>query len=148
MLLEKVHNSELRPQASFIDRMPVVLKIRPNTMSDTITLYHNPRCSKSRAALALLQEHGVEPQVVRYLETPLTLKALQQLNKALAVAPRDMLRTNEDAYKSLNLAAETSGTALLQAIVQHPKLLQRPIAVKGGRAVIGRPPETVLELLE
>lgn len=117
-------------------------------MKDTVTLYHNPRCSKSREALALLEKRGVAPEVIRYLDTPLSAKDIKTLLKQLNVSPRELLRTNEDAYKALNLSdpATTDG-AIIKALTENPKLLQRPIAVKGDRAVIGRPPETVLELL-
>ncbi|RMF17392.1 MAG: arsenate reductase (glutaredoxin) [Gammaproteobacteria bacterium] len=115
---------------------------------DTITLYHNPRCSKSRQALALLQERGVEPDIVRYLENPPDVNTLRQLVKALNRPVRDILRTKEAPYKELDLARpELDDDSLLEAIAAHPKLLERPIAVKGDRAVIGRPPENVLELL-
>lgn len=113
-----------------------------------ITLYHNPRCSKSRQALALLQEHGIEPDTVLYLEQPLTLVQLRALLAKLGMAPRELLRTGEDDYKALNLAdASLSDEVLLKAMVAQPKLIERPIAVRGDRAVVGRPPERVLELL-
>ncbi|MDQ2075268.1 arsenate reductase (glutaredoxin) [Marinimicrobium sp. ABcell2] len=113
-----------------------------------MTLYHNPRCSKSRQALALLQERGAEPTVVRYLETPMDAPSLQTLLQCLGIGARDLLRTGEPEYKDLNLADETSEQALINAMVDHPKLIERPILVSGKRAVIGRPPERVLELLE
>lgn len=113
-----------------------------------ITLYHNPRCSKSRQALALLQEHGIEPDTVLYLEQPPTLAQLRELLAKLGMAPRELLRKGEDAYKALNLAdASLSDEVLLKAMVAQPKLIERPIAVRGDRAVVGRPPERVLELL-
>lgn len=113
-----------------------------------ITLYHNPRCSKSRQALALLQEHGIEPDTVLYLEQPLTLVQLRALLAKLGIGPRELLRTGEDDYKALNLAdASLSDEVLLKAMVAQPKLIERPIAVRGDRAVVGRPPERVLELL-
>lgn len=113
-----------------------------------ITLYHNPRCSKSRQALALLQEHGIEPDTVLYLEQPPTLAQLRELLVKLGMAPRELLRKGEDDYKALNLAdAGLSDEALLKAMVAQPKLIERPIAVRGDRAVVGRPPERVLALL-
>ena len=112
------------------------------------TIYHNPRCSKSRQTLQLLQEHGIEPEVVLYLETPPTNDTLSSLLHKLGIGARDLLRTGEDAYKQLQLKdSGLSDAQLIEAMVQHPKLIQRPIVVKGDRAVLGRPPENVLELL-
>ncbi|CBL46850.1 Arsenate reductase [gamma proteobacterium HdN1] len=112
------------------------------------TIYHNPRCSKSRETLALLQQHGVTPDVVLYLENPPSRTRLKELLKALGMKSRDILRTKEKEYEDLGLAdAKLSETALLDAIAAHPRLLERPIVVVGERAVIGRPPENVLALL-
>ena len=112
------------------------------------TIYHNPRCSKSRQTLQLLQENGVEPEVVLYLETPPSRDTLAELLQKLGIGARDLLRTGEDAYKELQLNdKDLSDEQLLDAMEQHPKLIQRPIVVKGDRAVLGRPPENVLELL-
>jgi len=118
-------------------------------MSDAVTIYHNPRCSKSRETLSLLKSHGVEPQVVLYLETPpdaATLRGLvQMLNLSSA---RDLMRQKEELYRTLNLAdSGLSEEALIQAMVENPKLIERPVVVKQGQARIGRPPEQVLELL-
>lgn len=111
-------------------------------------LLHNPRCSKSREALALLQANGVDPEIVRYLETPLDAVALKRLLKQLALPARALLRTGEDAYKMLGLAnPEIDGDALIAAMAAHPQLIERPVFVHRGRAVVGRPPERVLELL-
>jgi arsenate reductase len=113
-----------------------------------ITLYHNPRCSKSREALNLLREQGLEPEVILYLETPPTAKALKRLLAQLGITARDLLRKGEDAYKDLGLAdTKLSETALIKAMVENPKLIERPIAVKEDKAVIGRPPENVLALI-
>lgn len=113
-----------------------------------ITLYHNPRCSKSRQALALLQEHGIEPDVRLYLENPPSAAELKKLLAALGIRARDLLRTGEDAYKTLELQQESlSEAALIKAMVSHPKLIERPIAIKSDKAIIGRPPENVLALL-
>lgn len=113
-----------------------------------ITLYHNPRCSKSRDALALLREHGHEPEVILYLETPPSGKTLKALLAKLGISARDLLRKGEDAYKELNLADEKlSDAALIKAMVENPKLIERPIAVNGDKAVIGRPPENVLQVI-
>lgn len=113
-----------------------------------LTLYHNPRCSKSRAALELLQARGLEPIIVRYLETPPDAATLQALLGKLGISARTLLRTGEEEYKTLDLADATLGEeALVQAMAKHPKLIERPILVNGERAVIGRPPENVLEIL-
>lgn len=113
-----------------------------------ITLYHNPRCSKSRQTLALLREHDIEPDIVEYLETPPNEATLRELQSMLGVNVREMMRTNEAAYKELGLGRDSvTETELLAAIAAHPILLQRPIVVHGKRAVIGRPPENVLDLL-
>ncbi|MGH8127571.1 MAG: arsenate reductase (glutaredoxin) [Gammaproteobacteria bacterium] len=112
-----------------------------------ITLYHNPRCSKSRAALALLEEGGDDIRVIEYLKTPPTAEQLERLAAQLNVPIREMMRSNEAVYKELGLGdAACNDDDLLSAIAKHPILLQRPIAVAGKRAVIGRPPEKVLEL--
>jgi len=112
-------------------------------------LYHNPRCSKSRGALELLQERGIEPEVVRYLETPPDADALRGLVERLGIRPRGLLRTGEEEYASLGLADPSlDDDAIIAAMAAHPRLIERPILVRGGRAVIGRPPEKVLELLD
>lgn len=117
-------------------------------MSDAPTLYHNPRCSKSRATLALLREQGVEPEIVDYLKTPPDAATLHDVIEKLGIRPRDLLRTGEAEYRKLGLKdAEMDDEALIQTMVQHPKLIERPILVVGGQARIGRPPEQVLEIL-
>lgn len=114
-----------------------------------VTIYHNPRCSKSRETLALLEQQGVEPQVVLYLDTPPSVAELKKLLQELGfTSARELMRKKEDLYKDLKLADETlSEEQLLQAMVSNPKLIERPIVVKGGKARIGRPPEQVLEIL-
>ena len=113
-----------------------------------LTLYHNPRCSKSRGALELLEARGLTPTVVRYLETPLDAAQIQRLLTKLGIPARQLLRTGEDAYKTLNLAdSNLSDAQLIATIAAHPKLMERPILEVGNQAVIGRPPETILELL-
>ena len=113
-----------------------------------LTLYHNPRCSKSRGALELLEARGLTPTVVRYLETPLSATQIKALLGKLGISARQLLRSGEEEYKTLNLAdASLSEQQLIDAIAAHPKLLERPILEVGDRAVIGRPPENVLELL-
>ncbi|GAK29490.1 arsenate reductase (glutaredoxin) [Serratia liquefaciens] len=114
-----------------------------------VTIYHNPRCSKSRETLALLEQHGVKPDVVLYLETPPSVDQLKKLLKELGFSSaRELMRKKEDLYKDLKLADENLSEAqLLQAMVDNPKLIERPIVVKGTQARIGRPPEQVLEIL-
>ena len=112
------------------------------------TLYHNTRCSKSRGALELLQSRGIEPEVVYYLETPPSPAQLRELLRMLGLPARELLRKGEDAYRELGLDdASLSEDALIEAMAEHPKLIERPVFVNGGRAVIGRPPERVLEIL-
>lgn len=113
-----------------------------------LTLYHNPRCSKSRGALELLEARGLAPTIVRYLETPPDAATLAQLLGKLGIGARQLLRTGEDEYKALDLANPAlSDAQLIDAMVKHPKLIERPILVAGDKAVVGRPPEKVLEIL-
>ena len=113
-----------------------------------LTLYHNPRCSKSRGALELLEARGLQPKVVRYLETPPSAAELEELLAKLGILARQLLRSGEEEYKALNLGDPALGEEqLIAAMVAHPRLIERPILVAGDRAVIGRPPEKVLELL-
>lgn len=116
-------------------------------MNDAV-LYHNPRCSKSRAALELLASRGVKPAIVRYLDQPPDAAALRALLDKLGLPARALLRTGEDEYRALKLADPSlDEAALIEAMAAHPRLIERPIFVRGNRAVIGRPPERVLELL-
>ena len=113
-----------------------------------LTLYHNPRCSKSRGALELLEARGLTPTVVRYLDEPLDAAQIQGLLKKLGLSARQLLRTGEEDYKTLHLTdASLSEAQLIAAIAAHPKLMERPILEVGDKAVIGRPPEQILELL-
>lgn len=113
-----------------------------------LTLYHNPRCSKSRSALELLEARGLAPTVVRYLDTPLDATQLQALLAKLGMDARQLLRSGEDEYKALGLAdTSLSEAQLIAAMAAHPKLIERPILEVGDRAVIGRPPENILEIL-
>ncbi|NUS38887.1 MAG: arsenate reductase (glutaredoxin) [Lysobacter sp.] len=115
---------------------------------DATRLYHNPRCSKSRGALELLRERGIEPVVVPYLEQPPRVDELRALLRLLGLPPRALLRTGEEDYAALGLDDPAlDDEALLAAMHAHPRLIERPILVHGGRAVIGRPPERVLDLL-
>jgi arsenate reductase len=113
-----------------------------------MTLYHNPRCSKSRSALQLLEDRGLTPTIVRYLETPLSADQLQVLLGKLGLSARQLLRTGEDEYKTLGLSdPQLTDAQLIDAMVSQPKLIERPILVVGDKAAIGRPPENVLEIL-
>lgn len=120
-----------------------------NAMNDRVVIYHNPRCSKSRETLALLQQQGIEPQILRYLDTPPDAKTLGSLLQMLGFThARDLMRRNEALYKALNLGDETlSETQLIEAMATHPKLIERPIVVADGQARLGRPPENVLAIL-
>lgn len=115
----------------------------------TVTIYHNPRCSKSRETLKLLQDNNVEPVIVEYLKTPLTAEQIATLCKQLEMTARELMRKKEADYKENNFADTTlSEQQLLDAMVAYPKLIERPIVVVGEKAKIGRPPESVLELLD
>ena len=118
-------------------------------MTDAVKIYHNPRCSKSRETLNLLKSNDIDPEVVLYLETPPDAQTIRQLLKMLNMgSARELMRQKEDLYKSLNLN-DTSLTEarLIQAMVDNPKLIERPIVVANGKARIGRPPEDVLGIV-
>lgn len=117
-------------------------------MSDVI-IYHNPRCSKSRQTLALLEENNIQHDVVLYLESPPSETQLASIITKLGLVPRELLRKSEDIYKDQNLGdASLSDAELIAAMVKAPILIQRPIVVNGDRAKIGRPPEQVLEIID
>lgn len=113
-----------------------------------VTLYHNPRCSKSREALALLKAKGVEPEIVEYLKTPPSAAELKRILKLLGLNPRELMRRKEAAYGENRLDDPAlDDDALIAAMVANPILIERPIALAGGKAALGRPPEKVLEVL-
>lgn len=113
-----------------------------------IQILHNPRCSKSRHTLALLEEKGIEPVIIKYLDTPPTASELKSILQKLNISARDLLRKGEEEYKALNLSdTSLSEDALIEAMVSHPKLIERPIVIKDNQAKIGRPPESVLDIL-
>jgi arsenate reductase len=113
-----------------------------------LTLYHNPRCSKSRSALQLLEARGLTPTIVRYLDTPPSVAQLSDILGKLGIGARQLLRSGEDDYRTLNLADPgLSEAQLIEAMAAHPKLIERPILIVGSQAVIGRPPEKILEIL-
>ncbi|MBF0153590.1 MAG: arsenate reductase (glutaredoxin) [Magnetococcales bacterium] len=114
----------------------------------SVTLYHNPQCSKCREVLALLRSRGVEPRLVEYLKTPPDRQTLTAILALLGMEPRELMRTKEAAYKENNLHdPDLTREALIDAMVSHPRLIERPIAMTDKKAVVGRPPEKVLELL-
>jgi arsenate reductase len=113
-----------------------------------VRIYHNSRCSKSRATLALLQERGADVEVINYLDTPPTAAELSTLLQQLGMTPRQLLRQGEDDYQALDLDnSSLDDEALIAAMVAHPKLIERPIVVANGKAALGRPPEAVLAIL-
>ena len=113
-----------------------------------VTIYHNPRCSKSRQTLALIREQGIEPVIIDYLTNPPSEKTLTNLLKLLQLTPRELIRKSEPLYKDLNLANhQLTEKQLLQKMLEHPILIERPIVIANGQAVIGRPPENALGIL-
>lgn len=114
----------------------------------TFTIYHNPRCGKSRATLALLQEKQISPQIVEYLKTPPSAAELKALVAKLGVKPEQLVRKSEDVYKTKYAGKTLSDEQWIAALVQDPILIERPIVVSGTRAALGRPPENVLQLLD
>ena len=113
-----------------------------------VTIWHNAKCSKSRATLALLEEGGHRPTIVAYLDDPPSADELKRVLKLLGYQPRALIRTKEDLYKKLGLGDVHDDEALIRAMVENPILIERPIVICGDRAAIGRPPENVLKLLE
>jgi arsenate reductase len=112
------------------------------------TIYHNPRCSKSRETLALLEGRGISPRIVNYLETPPTVAELKAILKSLGLKPRDLMRMGETRYAELGLKdRDLDDDALIALMVANPILIERPIVVSGKKAAIGRPPEAVLKIL-
>ena len=116
-------------------------------MSQTVRIYHNPRCSKSRAACALLQEKGITAEVVDYLRTPPSRDELARIVQRLGMRPEEIVRTGEAVYKESYRGRTLSDDEWLDALAAHPILIERPIIIVGDKAVVGRPPERVLELL-
>lgn len=117
-------------------------------MTEPIRIFHNPRCSKSRQTLELLEKQGIEPEIIRYLETPPTEQELSDILDALSLQPRDLMRKGEKEYKELGLDdTSLNRTQLIAAMVATPKLIERPIVLANGKAAVGRPPESVLNIL-
>jgi len=114
----------------------------------SVSIYHNPRCSKSRQTLSLIQERGIQPKVIEYLEQPPSKAQLKKILIQLGMNARELIRKKEPEYKQLGLDDPgLTDDQLIDAMVQHPKLIERPIVVSGGKAALGRPPEKVLEIL-
>ena len=111
------------------------------------TIWHNPRCSKSRNAVTLLEEKGIDADVVKYLDTPPSKEELKEVLKMLGISARELMRTKEAIYKELDLKEVSDEEQLIEAMAEHPKLIERPIVIKDGKAVIGRPIENIIDLL-
>ena len=112
-----------------------------------ITIYHNTRWGKSRKTLQLLRDNGYEPNIIEYLKNPPNVKELNEICENLNMSAIDITRTNEKEYKQLNIPMNDTYDVLIEKIARHPKLLERPIVIKGKKGIIGRPPENVLKLL-
>ncbi len=113
-----------------------------------ITIWHNPRCSKSRNAAKLLEEQGIEAEVVKYLDTPPSKEEIKEVLKMLGIPARELMRTKEDIYKELGLKEVEDEEKLIEAMAEHPRLIERPVVIKDGKAAIGRPIEKIIELLD
>jgi len=111
------------------------------------TIYHNPRCTKSRAALAMLTERGIEPKIVEYLKTPPTAKELQAIVRKLGIKPEELVRKGEDVYKEKFAGRSLTDSQWIEALAANPVLIERPIVVRSDKAVLGRPPEKVESIL-
>ncbi len=116
--------------------------------TEDLIIWHNPRCSKSREALKLIQNSGVEPHIYKYLDEKPTKQQIKEVLKLLGAKPRDIMRTKESIYKELGLKDVEDDEKLIEAMAEHPKLIERPIVIKGEKAALGRPPEKVLEILK
>tara|TARA_R110001592_G_scaffold59905_3_gene182012 strand:- start:22936 stop:23289 length:354 start_codon:yes stop_codon:yes gene_type:complete len=117
-------------------------------MTNTVQIYHNPRCSKSRQTLAILEENKIKPEIILYLEDTPDAKTIHSLLNKLGMSARELLRKGEEAYKELNLKDTTLDEAfLIEKMLEFPKLIERPIVVKGDKAVLGRPPENAMKLI-
>lgn len=114
----------------------------------TYTIWHNPRCSKSREALSILESKGEEVEIIRYLDEMITHEMIKETLKKLGISARELMRTKEEEYKTLGLKDEMNEHKLIEAMVENPRLIERPVIIKGERAVLGRPPQKVLALFE
>ena len=117
-------------------------------MTTDVTIYYNPACSKSRLSLELLEKHGEHVEIIEYLDTPPDAGTLEAVLDMLGMEPRDLMRTHEKEYTAAGLDnPRLSRKQLIDAMIEHPRLIERPIVIKNGKAIIGRPPEKVLEVL-
>ena len=113
----------------------------------SVIIYHNPRCSKSRQALTLLEQEGIQPQVIEYLKTPPSAAELDRILTALGKQPEELLRKGEDEYKEHFKGKSLSRAEMIALMVKYPKVIERPIVVNGDKVALGRPPEDVLEVI-
>ena len=114
----------------------------------SVTIYHNPKCSKSRQTLELLSAKGITPTIIEYIKNPPTVEKLKEILSQLGIAPRDLMRKKEDTYKELELGISSlSDKDLIDLMIEHPILIERPIVIANGKAVLGRPPEQVFDIL-
>ena len=116
-------------------------------MNNNLIIWHNPRCSKSRQTLQLLRDNGFEPTQVEYQKSPPTGEEISAVLEKLAISPRQLMRKGEAIYKELNLAKQEDDAQLIKAMVEHPILIERPVVINGAKAALGRPPESVLDIL-
>ncbi len=112
-----------------------------------ITIWHNPRCSKSRQALVFLEDKGIKPEIIKYLDTPHNEDEMRELLNMLGMNARELMRTKEDIYKELGLKDIDDEEKLIKAMIENPKLIERPIVIKNNKAVVARPLEKVLEII-
>ena len=114
----------------------------------SVIIYHNPKCSKSRQTLELLSAKGITPTIIEYIKNPPTVEKLKEILSQLGISPRDLMRKKEDIYKELELGIlSLSDKDLIDLMIEHPTLIERPIVIANGKAVLGRPPEQVLDIL-
>ena len=110
-------------------------------------IWHNPRCSKSRAGLQYLEEQGIDHEVIRYLDTPPSEAQIRDILSKLDMAPRELMRTKEEIYRELELKNITDDDALIAAMAEHPKLIERPVVIRGDKAIVARPMEKIAEIV-
>lgn len=118
------------------------------SMSKPVQIWHNPKCSTSRQTLKLIYDHNVEPEIIEYLKTPLSKNKLVEILQLLGLSPRELMRKKETIYQELNLDnPKLSDSALIEVMIEHPVLIERPIVIAGDKAALGRPPENILKIL-
>jgi len=124
------------------------MALKKRTMMQEITIWHNPKCLKSREAIAILNASGCESKIVKYLETSQNTQEIKKVMKMLGINARELMRTKEELYKELKLGEEQNEERLIEAMVQNPKLIERPLIIKGNKAIIGRPPSLIVDFLK